>query len=140
MTDNTNNPTSGQSLGALVTTGIVSAIAAFSASLIYFHYFPQVKKEPAPIAVVDMVKLGLAVTKMSQEGDENAFLNTGHAIAMLKEHGYIVLDSRMVIAAPDVYMKSPADLIDGAPRMDGVPGGYVPPNLFEGVKGNAQQH
>ena len=51
--------------GALVTTGIVSAVAAFSASLLYFHYFPQVEKTPAPIAVVDMVKLGLAVTQMS---------------------------------------------------------------------------
>lgn len=134
MTDNnTTTPTGSAGLGALVTTGIVSAIAAFSASLLYFHYFPQVKKEPAPIAVVDMVKLGMAVTQMSQEGDASAFMNTGHAIAMLKEYGYIVLDSRMVITAPDVYWKKPSDLIEGAPNMDNGPGGYTPPNLMQGV-------
>lgn len=141
MTDNNTNapmPSSGTGLGALVTTGVVSAIAAFSASLLYFHYFPQVKKEPAPVAVVDMVKLGLAVTQMSNQGDASAFMNTGHAIAMLKEHGYIVLDSRMVIAAPDVYMKKPSDLIAGAPDLDNAPGGYVPPNLMQGVKN--EQH
>lgn len=141
MTDNnTNAPRQGSGLGALVTTGIVSAIAAFSASLLYFHYFPQVKKEPAPIAIVDMVKLGMSVTKMSKEGDASAFMNTGHAIAMLKEYGYIVLDSRMVITAPDVYWKKPSDLIVGAPDMDNGPGGYTPPNLMQGVNddGNSQ--
>lgn len=136
MTDNTNAETivPGNGLGALVTTGLVSAIAAFSATLLYFHYFPPVVEKPAPIAVVDMVKLGMAVTKMSGEGDASAFMNTGRAIAMLKEYGYIVLDSRMVITAPDVYMKKPSDLIEGAPDMDNTPGGYVPPNLMNGVK------
>jgi len=131
MTDSTNAETivPGNGLGALVTTGLVSAIAAFSATLLYFHYFPPVVEKPAPIAVVDM-----AVTKMSGEGDASAFMNTGRAIAMLKEYGYIVLDSRMVITAPDVYMKKPSDLIEGAPDMDNTPGGYVPPNLMNGVK------
>lgn len=115
--------------GALVTTGIVSAVAAFSASLLYFHYFPQVEKTPAPIAVVDMVKLGLAVTQMSTNGDSSAFMNTGRAIAMLKDYGYIVLDSRMVIAAPEEYVKTPQQLIPGAPDMTDAPGGYVPPDI-----------
>lgn len=143
MTDSTTNAETivpGSGLGALVTTGLVSAIAAFSATLLYFHYFPPVVEKPAPIAVVDMVKLGMSVTQMSKEGDASAFMNTGHAIAMLKEYGYIVLDSRMVIAAPDVYMKKPSDLIVGAPNMDDVPSGYTPPNLLKGVKGDAQQH
>ena len=108
MTDSTNAEpiVPGNGLGALVTTGLVSAIAAFSATLLYFHYFPPVVEKPAPIAVV----------------------------AMLKEYGYIVLDSRMVITAPDVYMKKPSDLIEGAPDMDNTQGGYVPPNLMNGVK------
>ena len=44
MTDSTNAETivPGNGLGALVTTGLVSAIAAFSATLLYFHYFPPV--------------------------------------------------------------------------------------------------
>ena len=140
MTDSTTNAETivpGSGLGALVTTGLVSAIAAFSATLLYFHYFPPVVEKPAPIAVVDMVKLG---TKMSGEGDASAFMNTGRAIAMLKEYGYIVLDSRMVITAPDVYMKKPSDLIEGAPDLDNTPSGYTPPNLLKGVKGDAQQH
>lgn len=120
----------GCSFGALFTTGFVSAVAAFSASLLYFHYFPPVEEKPAPIAVVDMVKLGLAVTEMSAKGDTAAFVNTGHAIAMLKELGYIVLDSRMVITAPDIYVKDPSELIVGAPDMKGGPGGYVPPDII----------
>lgn len=120
----------GHGFGALLTTGIVSAITAFSASLLYFHYFPQTEKTPAPIAVVDMVKLGLAVTEMSTKGDTAAFVNTGHAIAMLKELGYIVLDSRMVIAAPDQYVKQPNELLVGAPDMRDAPGGYVPPDII----------
>ncbi|MDO4937292.1 MAG: hypothetical protein Q4E62_05180 [Sutterellaceae bacterium] len=123
----------GFGLGALVTTGVVSGIAAFSASLLYFHYFPQVQDRPAPIAVVDMVKLGLAVTKVSGQGDTGAFVNAGRAIAMLKEYGYIVLDSRMVIAAPDEYVKNPSDLVPGAPDEVELTGGYVPPNLLEGT-------
>ena len=77
---------------------------------------------------------------LTLSGDASAFMNTGHAIAMLKEYGYIVLDSRMVITAPDVYMKKPSDLIVGAPNMDDAPSGYTPPNLLKGVKGDAQQH
>lgn len=123
-------PNQGCSFGALFTTGFVSAAAAFSASLLYFHFFPQVEERPAPIAVVDMVKLGLAVTDMSAKGDASAFVNTGHAIAMLKELGYIVLDSRMVITAPDIYVKNPSDLITGAPDMTNAPGGYVPPDII----------
>ena len=72
MTDSTTNAETivpGSGLGALVTTGLVSAIAAFSATLLYFHYFPPVVEKPAPIAVVDMVKLGMSVTQMSKEGD-----------------------------------------------------------------------
>lgn len=127
------NQDRGFGLGALVTTGLVSSIAAFSASLLYFHYFPQVQDRPAPIAVVDMVKLGVAVTKMSGDGDTSAFMNTGRAIAMLKEYGYIVLDSRMVIAAPDAYVKNPSDLVPGAPDDVGLASGYNPPNLLEGT-------
>lgn len=79
MTDSTTNAETivpGSGLGALVTTGLVSAIAAFSATLLYFHYFPPVVEKPAPIAVVDMVKLGMSVTQMSKEGDASAFMNT----------------------------------------------------------------
>ena len=94
MTDSTNAETivPGNGLGALVTTGLVSAIAAFSATLLYFHYFPPVVEKPAPIAVVDMVKLGMAVTKMSGEGDASAFMNTGRAIGERQKfcvHGII---------------------------------------------------
>lgn len=121
------------SVGAHVTTGIISACAAFSASLLYLHFFPQVEETPAPIAVVDMVKLAAAITEMNSQGDTAAFMNTGHAIAMLKAHGYVVLDSRMVIAAPDEYVMTPSELVEGAPDNLSLVGGYVPPNLTEGI-------
>lgn len=52
MTDSTTNAETivpGSGLGALVTTGLVSAIAAFSATLLYFHYFPPVVESPRPL-------------------------------------------------------------------------------------------
>lgn len=121
----------GYGLSALLTTGFVSSVLAFCASLTYFHYFPQVQDKPAPIAVVDMVKLGMAVTQMSTEGDQSVFMNSGRAIAMLQEAGYIVLDNRLVIAAPDQYIRKPSDLIPGAPDYDSVEGGYAPPVIVE---------
>lgn len=121
------------SLSAHVTTAVISVCAAFSASLLYFHFFPQVKETPAPIAVVDMVKLAAAITEMNAQGDTKAFMNSGHAIAMLKARGYVVLDSRMVIAAPDEYVMTPSELVEGAPDNLSLVGGYVPPNLTEGM-------
>lgn len=128
-TSSTTNP--GFGLGALVTTGVVSAITAFSASLLYFHYFPQVQERPAPIAVVDIVKMGMAVTKLTQEGQNNAFSELAFALKELQNQGYIVLDSRMVLGAPDEYLRKPSDLMLGAPNYDQAPSGYATPNLFE---------
>ncbi len=122
------------SLGAHVTTAILSASVAFSASLLYFHFFPQVQTTPAPVAVVDMVKLAAAIADMNAQGDTEAFMNSGHAIAMLKARGYVVLDSRMVIAAPDEYVMTPSELVVGAPEATSLGGGYVPPNLIEGLR------
>lgn len=129
----------GNGLGALITTGIVSAVAAFSASLLYFHYFPPVPPEkPVPVAVVDMVKLGLSVAQMNKDGDTSAFMNTGRAIAELTDMGYIVLDSRMVISAPPEYIREPSQLVAGAPDAVGLEGGYQAPKLIEGVKGGGK--
>ena len=140
MSDSVQEGNNGCGLGTLITTGVVSAIAAFSATLLYFHFFPPVKEKPLPIAVVDMVKLGTAVTQMSAQGDAAAFVNTGHAIAMLTEAGYIVLDSRMVIASPEEYVKKPSDLLPGAPDNTFLSGGYVPPILTsEGGNGASAQ-
>lgn len=121
----------GYGFGALFTTGLVASIGGFCASLLYFHFFPQVEEKPVPIAVVDMVKLGMAVTQMSSNGDQAAFMNAGRAVAMLKEYGYIVLDSRMVITAPDQYVKKPSDIIIGAPDIGGDGISYVPPALID---------
>lgn len=118
-------------LSAHVTTGVIASMMGFSATLLYLHFFPQVQTLPAPIAVVDMVRLGASVTAMHAQGDAKAFMNTGHAIAMLREQGYIVLDSRMVIAAPDVYVKKPSELVAGAPDETTITDGYVPPNLMQ---------
>lgn len=66
-------PASFPNLSALVTTGFLSAAAAFSSTLLYFHYFPQVveRELPAPIAVVDVVKLAASITKASQMSQIN---------------------------------------------------------------------
>lgn len=136
MSDTNSESRPGFGLGHLITTGIVSAVGAFSASLLYFHYFPAVQVTPAPIAVVDMVKLGVAVSKMSAQGNASAFMNAGRAVAMLKEYGYIVLDSRMVVAAPDEYVKKPSEILVGADDSENITSGYVPPEIVGGTNAN----
>lgn len=126
-------------LGAHIATATLSVCTSLSAALLYFHYFPSVKEIPAPIAVVDMVKLAASITEMNTQGDTQAFMNTGHAIAMLKARGYVVLDSRMVIAAPDQYVMTPSELVTGAPENMELTGGYVPPNLNEGLEYGASK-
>lgn len=59
-------------------------------------------------------------------------MKTGQAIAMLRNLGYIVLDSRMVIAAHEEYVRKPSDLIAGGSDKEALPGGYVPPNILGG--------
>lgn len=131
MSENQNpTPRPGVGLGALITTGIVSAVIAFSGALLYFHYFPQVKELPAPVVVLDMVKLGASIAKMSEDGSDSkpALTNAGEGIAQLKAAGYIILDARYVISAPDQYVVEPSDLIPGAPDLD-FGSGYVRPDM-----------
>lgn len=125
---NANAPAS--SLGALLSTGVIAALAGFAASLLYFHFNPQVKDTPPPIAVIDMVKLSASITKMTGEGGsaEAALQTAGESIAKLKAAGYIILDARYVIGAPDQYVMESWDLVPGAPEMSWG-SGYVRPML-----------
>ena len=59
----------GVSLSTVVTMGVASAVIAFSASLLTLHFFPQTPPVEHPVAVVDMVKIATAVTKMAINGE-----------------------------------------------------------------------
>lgn len=109
MPDSTLQTSSGgASFGQLFTTGFVSAVAAFSASLLYFHYFPPADDKPAPIVIVDMMKLASDVSEAKTSGDASAFATAAHAVEMLKEQGLIVLDARSVVTAPEIYYGRPS--------------------------------
>lgn len=109
-------PSGGNNFLSLAATAVVAACMGFCSTVMYYKYFPPTPpKEPLPIAIVDMVQLGSALARMSSDGDDQAFIAMGHAIAMLKESGFIVIDGRTVLAAPDEYLKKPSELVPGAP-------------------------
>lgn len=105
----------------LFTTGLVSAIAAVSATLLFLHFFPQTPP-PAPmkIAVVDLGKIGLSIGKASVLGlDANRLsAEAGQSLKRLSEQGYIVLDARYVVNAPDKLRIEPNQLVQGMPSID----------------------
>jgi len=109
-------------LGTLLfTTGLVSAIAAFSATLLFLHYFPQNPPQNEPkIAIVDLGKIGLAIGKASiLELDTNRLsAEAGQAIKTLADNGYIVLDARYVVNAPKKLHLQPEQLVPGMPSID----------------------
>ena len=109
MTDTTDT-TRRSNLGALLTTGFVAAVLGFCASVLYFKAFPPVDDKPLPIVIVDMVKLSHDMTVAQKDGNGAAFATAAHAVSMLKEQGYIVLDSRMVLDAPDMYFGKLKDI------------------------------
>ena len=118
-------------VSALITTGIVSAVAAFSASILFLHYFPQCKPVSHPVAIVDVVKMGMEATKSAISGGnaEEMMTNAGLRIQELRRRGYIVLDARYVIAAPEDFVVKPSELIPGADDSSSAITGYVPPNI-----------
>ena len=130
----------GVSLSTVVTMGVASAVIAFSASLLTLHFFPQMPPVEHPVAVVDMVKIATAVTKMTLNGEagDEALVHVGERLIQLRDAGYIILDARSVIATPDMYILKPSELIPGVSD-EGVTGaGYMPPNLFAPVPGAPQ--
>lgn len=130
----------GVSLHTVVTMGVASAVIAFSASLLTLHFFPQTPPVEHPVAVVDMVKIATAVTKMAINGEagDEALVHVGERLNQLRDAGYIILDARSVIATPDMYILKPSELIPGVSD-EGVTGaGYMPPNLFAPLPGAPQ--
>ena len=109
-------------LGTLLfTTGLVSAIAAFSATILFLHYFPQTPPQNEPkVAVVDLGKIGLSIGKASiLDMDTNRLsAEAGQAIKSLADKGYIVLDARYVINAPKKLHIQPEQLVPGMPSID----------------------
>ena len=128
---NTERPTESYGTAALVTTGIVSALVAFAGSVLFQHYFQKPPEVTMPIAVVDMVQIGAEITKAAAAGGDTqaAFASSGERIAQLKAAGYIVLDARNVITAPDQYI---------VPTTAFVPNASNTPNPFAGYAPGAQ--
>lgn len=130
-------PPTGVTLRTVITAGIASAVAAFSASLLTLHFFPQTPPVVHPIAVVDMVKVATAVTKMAINGEagDEALVHAGERLNKMRDAGYVILDARYVIATPDMYVLKPSDLVPGAKDTDVTGSGYAAPNLFAPVPG-----
>lgn len=125
--------TGGGSISGYITTGILSALLAFGGSILWAHFFPpKVPTAPAPIAIVDMLQLASGIATAKNIDPQAAYEEVGKAIARLEENGYIVMDTRSIIAAGDQYKIKPSQLIPGAAD-NGLVGGYEVPNLLEGV-------
>ena len=125
--------TGGGSISGYITTGILSALLAFGGSILWAHFFPpKVPTAPAPIAIVDMLQLASGIATAKNIDPQAAYEEVGKAIARLEENGYIVMDTRSIIAAGDQYKIKPSQLIPGATD-NGLIGGYEVPNLLEGV-------
>ena len=125
--------TGGSSISGYITTGILSALLAFGGSILWAHFFPpKVPTAPAPIAIVDMLQLASGIATAKNIDPQAAYEEVGKAIARLEENGYIVMDTRSIIAAGDQYKIKPSQLIPGA-KDNGLIGGYEVPNLLEGV-------
>lgn len=124
------------SLSGYITTGILSALLAFGSSILWVHFFPPAPKvtapTQAPIAIVDMLQLASGIATAKNIDPQAAYEEVGKAIARLEENGYIVMDTRSIIAAGDQYRIKPSQLIPGATD-NGLVGGYEVPNLLEGV-------
>lgn len=141
------------SRSALVTTGIACTLLSFSASLLFFHFFPQTQivQQPAPqivqqpaqpaqpikmpFVVLDMVQMGAEITRIANSGGDpqGAFDAVGKYVADLAEQGYIVFDARNIIHAPESFKIKPSKILPGASDKPVVGSGYVPPNLLLGV-------
>ncbi|MBQ9239742.1 MAG: hypothetical protein IJ164_00230 [Duodenibacillus sp.] len=135
MSDISGEQQSGRiTLGHLVTTGVVSAMTAFAASLLFFHFFPQSSPVTHPLLVVDIVKLGASIAKVDENGGDSKLAadQAGQGLKALMERGYLVLDSRYVVTAPEHFYIQPQDLIANAPAIDAkaeAQSGYQPPIL-----------
>ena len=124
---------------ALVTTGIVSALVAFAGSVLFQHYFQKAPEVTMPIAVVDMVQIGAEITKAAAAGGDTqaAFASSGERIAQLKAAGYIVLDARNVITAPDQYVVPTTVFVPNAGNTPNPFAGYAPAPQITLPKDNA---
>lgn len=130
--------THGVSLSACITTGVVSALVAFGASILFAHFVQSKPAQPkAPIAIVDMLQLASGIAKSKGIDASQAYQQVGEAIAQLENQGLIVMDTRSIIAAPDQYRLLPSQLVPGADD-SGIVGGYDVPTLKE-VKPNVQR-
>lgn len=124
---------SGVSLSACITTGVVSALVAFGASILFAHFVQQKPVQTkAPIAIVDMLQLATGIGKAKGLDATQAYQQAGEAISRLEAQGMIVMDTRSIIAAPSVYKLLPSQLVPGADD-GGLVGGYDVPTLKEEV-------
>ena len=114
---------------ALVTTGIVSSLAAFSGAVLFQHYVQRTPEADVPIAVVDMVQIGAEVTKLAAKGTDSQYLleASGKRLGALNDAGYLVIDARSVIYAPPRFKVPVSALVPGASDTPNPFSGYVPP-------------
>lgn len=117
-------------LRALVVTGLISAVAAFACAAIFSCLTAPKPVAEHKIAVVDIVKMTGEVTKLALAGGNVEELMNGVANGMrdLAQQGYVILDARYVISAPDSYIIRPSRWVEGADDNSKI-GGYSAPTL-----------
>lgn len=121
-------------LSTLITTAIVTGLLSTAATLTVVKFFPpQPKEKPVQVAVVDMVRVATAIAQKSRSNEETEqlFAKSGQSIRDLREKGVILLDARMVIAAPEEKYLNPSDLIPGVTNNNPIVGGWQPANPFK---------
>ena len=124
----------GVTLSTLITTAIVTGLVSMAATLTVVKFFPPAPKEkPTQYAVVDMVRVATAIAQKSRSNEETEqlFAKSGESIRDLRNKGFILLDARMVIAAPEEKYLAPSDLIPGVSNNNPIVGGWQPANPFK---------
>lgn len=116
-------------LGALVTTAAVTAMLSIAGSALITKHIVDTRQVDHPLAVVNMVQMASEITRLAAKGRdaEEMLEGLGNGINRLREVGYVVLDARNILSAPERYYVRPSQIIRGA--SDKVAVGYEAPEI-----------
>lgn len=117
------------SLAPLVVAALCGVLVA-GVAVYFYNTKTKTEDKSIPVAVVDMVKLSASIAKLTAQGGDGkaAMDKAAETFKRLKGAGYLILDARLVIGAPDKYVMQPWDLVPEAPKLD-FDLGYTPPAM-----------
>lgn len=120
-------------LGALITTGVATALLSIAGSVLITHYTVanRLNTIEHPVAIVDVVRMASELARAASHAGskiDDIVTNYAENLNRLKEAGYIILDARYTILAPDAYIVKPSELIPGASD-ENLRGAYQPPTI-----------